>query len=399
LTDKLRDDPFPFWPAFTEEMVEAAAAVLRSGKVNYWTGNEGKQFEREFAQWVGVRHAVAMANGTVALEAALYAIGINPGDEVVVTPRTFVASASAIVRMGAIPVFADVERDSGNISAATVEPVLTDRTRAVIAVHLGGWPVEMGPLMELAERHDLVVIEDAAQAHGAMLDGKMAGSLGHLAAFSFCQDKIMTTAGEGGMVTCNDDELFKRLWSFKDHGKGYDTVFHKEHPPGFRWLHEDFGTNFRMTEVQSVVGRKALQQVGSWLQTRRRHGERLTDHLAKFEVVRMPAVREGIVHSYYRFYCYLRPERLQSGWNRERIISEISSLGVPAFSGSCSEIYKEKAFDRHNLAPPAPLPVAHELGDTSLMFLSHCMLTDVEIDDTCAAISRVLSAASAGAAA
>lgn len=283
-------------------MVDAAAQVLRSGRVNYWTGDEGKQFEAEFARWVGARHGVAMANGTLALEAALATIGIGPGDEVVVTPRTFIASASAVVRMGATPVFADVERDSGNISAATVEAVLSPRTRAVIAVHLAGWPVEMAPLMDLAQRHDLMVIEDAAQAHGAMLDGAMVGSLGHLAAFSFCQDKIITTAGEGGMVCCNDEQLFKRLWALKDHGKGYDTVFHTEHPPGFRWLHDDFGSNFRMTEVQSAVGRSALGEIDSWLATRRRHAARLAAHLGSFDLVRMPLPRQGIEHAYYRFY-------------------------------------------------------------------------------------------------
>ena len=397
--EKVRNTPFPSWPSFSDEMVRAGAQVLASGKVNYWTGNEGKQFEQEFARWVGAKHAVAMANGTVALEAALYAIGIESGDEVVVTPRTFVASASAIVRMGAVPVFADVERESGNISAATVAPVLTERTRAIIAVHLAGWPVEMGPLMELAEQRGIVVIEDAAQAHGATLDGVMVGALGHLAAFYFCQDKIITTAGEGGMVTCNDEELFKRLWSFKDHGKGYDTVHHTQHPPGFRWLHEDFGTNFRMTEVQAVVGREALKVVDSWLTRRRHNARRLAEHLRDFELVRMPEPRAGVVHANYRFYCYLRPDRLAPGWSRARITEEISSLGVPAFSGSCSEIYREKAFAKHGLAPVRPLPVAAELGETSLMFHVHCMLTDAEIDDTCEAISRVFEAASRGEAA
>lgn len=397
MIEKLRDTPFPSWPAFTDEMVEAASRVLRSGRVNYWTGTEGREFEREFADWVGSRHGVVMANGTVAIEAALYAMGIGPGDEVVVTPRTFVASASAIVRMGARPVFADVERESGNISAATVAPVLTDRTRAIIAVHLAGWPVEMGPLMALAEDRNLVVIEDAAQAHGAMLDGRMVGSLGHMSAFSFCQDKIMTTAGEGGMVTCDDERLFKRLWSFKDHGKGYDTVHHKEHSPGFRWQHEDFGTNFRMTEVQSVVGREALKVVGSWLEIRRSHGARIASHLGQFDLVRVPMPRAGIVHSYYRFYCYLKPKRLKPGWDRARIIQEITALGVPCFSGSCSEIYREKAFEVHDLRPPRPLPVAHELGETSVVFQVHNMLTDAELDDTCEAITRVFNQARAGA--
>ena len=391
---KLRETPFPSWPAFSPEAVEAAARVLKSGKVNYWTGEEGKLFENEFAEWVGARYALTMANGTVAIEAALFAIELQPGDEVVVTPRTFVASASAIVRMGGIPVFADVDRDSGNITAETIAPVITSKTRAVIIVHLAGWPVDVAPIMELAERHDFTVIEDAAQAHGASVDGVNVGVLGHLCAFSFCQDKIMTTAGEGGMITCDDEAIFKRAWAYRDHGKNYDTV-HRQHPPGFRWLHEDFGTNLRMTEVQSAVGRQALREVESWLSIRRRHGERLTSHLEGFDIVRMPRPRGGIVHSFYRFYCYLRPECLAEGWDRSRIIAAINDLGVPCMSGSCSEIYLEKAFEKHDLVPGEQLPVAQELGETAVMFLVHSQLTDREIDDTCSAISQVFTQASA----
>jgi len=394
LSLKVRETPFPKWPAFSEESVDAVTRVLRSGKVNYWTGEEGKLFEKEFAAWVGTKYAVAMANGTVAIEAALYAIGLKAGDEVVVTPRTFVASASAIVRMGGIPIFADVDRDSGNITAETVAPVITAKTKAVVVVHLAGWPVDVAPLMALAEKYDFKVIEDAAQAHGASVDGVNVGAMGHLCAFSFCQDKIITTAGEGGMVTCDDEMMFKRLWSFKDHGKSYDTVFHTEHPPGFRWLHEDFGTNLRMTEVQSAVGRHALREVGTWLRTRRRHGARLTAHIQTIDAIRMPTPRHGAVHSYYRFYCYLRPEQLKQGWDRSRIIAAINELGVPCFSGSCSEIYREMAFEKHKLVPAVPMAVAAELGDTCIMFHVHSQLTDVEIDDTCLAISRVFATAS-----
>ncbi len=393
MTDKLSEPLFPSWPVFTDEMVEAAAAVLRSGRVNYWTGSEGKNFEKEFANWVGARYGVALANGTVAIEAALHAIDIQPGDEVVVTPRTFVASASAIFRMGGVPVFADVDRDSGNLTAATVEAVLSKRTRAVVAVHLAGWPVEMGPLMDLAAEHKLFVIEDAAQAHGAMLDGKMAGSLGHLCAFSFCQDKIITTAGEGGMVTCDDEDFFKRVWAFKDHGKDYDRVFHEEHPPGFRWLVEDFGTNLRMTEVQAAVGRLALSEIASWLASRRRQAGLLIAHLEDCEAVRVPIPRAGIVHSYYRFYCYLRPERLAPGWDRDRVVVALNELGIPVQQGGCSEIYRERAFERHGLVPAAPLPVARELGECSMVIPVHQALSDEDTRRECAALTEVLSAA------
>lgn len=392
---KLRETPFPSWPTFSEEAIAAGTRVLQSGKVNYWTGVEGKAFEKEFADWVGVPYAVAMANGTVALEAALFAIKLQPGDEVIVTPRTFVASASAIVRMGGVPVFADVEADSGNISAETIKAAITDRTAAVIVVHLAGWPVDVAPMLDLAEEHGFYIIEDAAQAHGASVDGVLAGALGHLCAFSFCQDKIMTTAGEGGMVTCKDEDLWARLWTYKDHGKNYDTVFNKKHPPGFRWLHEDFGTNLRMTEVQSAVGRQALREIGGWLETRRHHGERLMSHLEQFDLIRVPRPRAGVVHSFYRFYCYIRPEKLAEGWSRDRIIEEIVALGIPAFQGSCSEIYLEKAFSKHGLQPSVPMATSREIGRNCLQFLCHSELTDREINETCAAITQVIPRATA----
>ena len=198
---------FPSWPCFTHDEAKAVADVLLSNRVNYWTGNEGREFEREFAEAVGCTHAVAVANGTVALELALKVLGVGNGDEVIVTPRTFMASASAIVNAGAKPVFADVDRESQNITADSIRPVLTERTRAIICVHLAGWPCDMDPIMDLAAERGLWVIEDCAQAHGARYKGRSVGSLGHVAAWSFCQDKIMTTGGEGGMLTTNDPEI------------------------------------------------------------------------------------------------------------------------------------------------------------------------------------------------
>ena len=198
---------FSPWPSFTVEEADAARAVLLSNKVNYWTGTECRNFETEFAAWCGTAHAVALANGTLALDVALKALGIGPGDEVVVTPRTFMASISCVVTAGATPVFADVDPDSGNLTAATIAAVLTPRTRAVIVVHLAGWPCDMDPIMALADQHGLKVIEDCAQAHGARYKGRSVGCMGHVGAWSFCQDKIMTTGGEGGMVTTNDAEI------------------------------------------------------------------------------------------------------------------------------------------------------------------------------------------------
>jgi dTDP-4-amino-4,6-dideoxygalactose transaminase len=388
----VRSAPFAPWPVFEEDEVHAASQVLRSGRVNYWTGEEGRAFEREFAAYTGTRHAVALANGTNALEAALHGIGLRSGDEVIVTPRTFLASASAIVMMGGRPVFADVDPDSQNITAATIARVLTPRTRAIIAVHLAGWPCDMAPIMALAEEHGVHVIEDCAQAHGATVAGRPVGGLGHVAAFSFCQDKIMTTGGEGGMVTTSDESIWQRVWSIKDHGKSYDAVYDRAHAPGFRWLHESFGTNWRLTEMQSAIGRLQLRKLPRWHARRAANAAALHDALAGRPELRMPLPPPEVTHAWYKFYAFLRPERLVPGWDRDRIMAAIAAEGVPCFSGSCSEIYLERAFDGSGFAPPERLPVARELGDTAVMFLVHPTLDGSDMQDTAAAVHRVLDA-------
>jgi len=249
---------FSPWPDFSSEEADAVHRVLLSNKVNYWTGVETRQFEKEFAAFCNNRFAVALANGTLALDIALRALNIGPGDEVVVTPRTFIASISCVVNAGAVPVFADVEADSGNLSAKTIARVLTPKTKAVICVHLAGWPCDMDSIMSMAKARGIKVIEDCAQAHGAKYKGHSVGSIGSIGAWSFCQDKIMSTGGEGGMVTTNDEALWRAMWAFKDHGKSYEAVYERQHAPGFRWLHERFGTNWRMLELQAVIGRIQL---------------------------------------------------------------------------------------------------------------------------------------------
>jgi len=369
--------PFAPWPYFEPDEIEAATAVLRSGKVNYWTGEQGRMFETEFARSVGAQYAICVANGTVALELALQAVGIGRGDEVITTSRTFIASASCIVMRGARPVCADVDPESQNITAETIRRAITPRTKAIIAVHLAGWPCDMDEIMQLAAEHDLRVIEDCAQAQGAMYKGRPIGSLGHVAAFSFCQDKIMTTGGEGGMLTTNDREIWERAWSFKDHGKSYDAVYNRQHGDGFRWLHESFGTNWRMTEMQSALGRVALTKVLRWIETRRRHANTLTKSLSRFPGLRIPVVPDSVHHAYYKYYAFLRPEMLEDGWSRDTIVQAIKAEGVPCFVGSCSEIYLEKAFVARRRHPI--LPVARMLGETSLMFLVHPTLSDDHI--------------------
>jgi dTDP-4-amino-4,6-dideoxygalactose transaminase len=380
------------WPYFAEEEIEAAARVLRSGKVNYWTGDEGRQFESEFAKFAGCKYAIALANGSVALECALKALGVGPGDEVITTSRTFIASASCAVMLGARPVIADVDRDSQNITAESILRALTSRTKAIVAVHLAGWPCEMDEILTLARKRGIKVVEDCAQAHGATYKGQPVGSLGDVAAFSFCQDKIMTTAGEGGMVTTNSDELWNTMWSLKDHGKSYDAVYHREHAPGFRWLHESFGTNWRLSEVQSAVGRIQLKKLPQWLSVRRKYAQILTDEFAAMPGLRVTVPPKHIEHAYYKYYAFVRPEALRPGWTRDRIIEGIKAEDIQCFSGSCSEIYLEKAFPPE-WRPQERLAAARELGETSLMFLVHPTLTEEHIRATCAAVEKVMSIA------
>lgn len=360
----------PKWPFFEEDEIDAVSAVLRSGCVNAWTGPDVKEFEREYSAYTGAQHAIAMANGTVTLDAALLALNIRPGDEVIVTPRSFIASASSILLAGGKPVFADVDRDSQNITAETIAPVLTDRTVGIIAVHLAGWPSDMAGLMDLARSRDLWVIEDCAQAHGAMIGDQHVGTFGTCGSYSFCQDKIITTGGEGGMLITNDDELWSKVWSYKDHGKSYEHVFNKSHPPGFRWLHSGQpGTNLRMTGLSAAIGRIQLGKLDGWRAHRTRNAEILAEALSGCAAFRVPVPPAGLTHAYYRFYAFIRPENLASGWSRDRIIADISAAGFPVFSGSCSEIYREEMFARLGVGPVDPLPVAKELGETSLAFL------------------------------
>lgn len=355
--------PFSPWPSYEAGEIEAVSKVLLSNKVNYWTGNECRTFEREFAAWVGSEFAIALANGTVALELALKALNVGAGDEVIVTPRTFLASASSIVAVGAEPVFVDVDRDSQNITAKTIAPAITEKTKAIICVHLAGWPCEMDSIMALARTNGLYVIEDCAQAHGAKYKGRPVGSIGHVGAWSFCQDKIITTGGEGGMVTTNDRALWSTMWSFKDHGKSWSAVYEREHPPGFRWLHESFGTNWRMTEMQAAIGRIQLRRMTDMHRARAANADAILaaceHHPLLFRVPRPPA---HIEHAWYKCYVFVRPGGFAYGWSRDRMIEEINARGVPCYSGTCSEVYLEKAFEGSTCRPGERLPAARELG-------------------------------------
>lgn len=385
----VRTTPFPLWPYYAPDEIEAVDRVLRSGRTNYWTGEEGRRFEREYAAAIGVQHAVALMNGTVALEAALYALGIGQGDEVVVPCRTFIASASCVVQRGAVPVVADVDLVSQNITVDTIRAVLTPRTKAVITVHLAGWPCDMDPILDLARQHRLKVIEDCAQAHGATYKGHFVGTFGHIAAFSFCQDKIISTGGEGGMLVTNDQELWNKVWSYKDHGKNYGTAVSSVPDPKFNWVHDSFGTNLRMTEIQAAIGRLQLGKLREWLYIRRQHAALLNECFKSIPGLRTSVPDTGIGHAYYKYYVFVKPDMLRNGWTRDRILQAIIAEGVPCFTGSCPEIYLEKAFVEH-MKPKGRFRIAQELGETSLMFPVHPTLREEHTRDVCRVLKKVM---------
>jgi dTDP-4-amino-4,6-dideoxygalactose transaminase len=287
---------------------------------------------------------------------------------------------------------ADVDRDSGDVTAETIARVLTPRTKAIIVVHLAGWPCEMDPILELARRRGIAVVEDCAQAHGALYDGRPVGSFGDVAAFSFCQDKIMTTGGEGGMLLTNDRKIWDLGWSFKDHGKSYEAVYERDHPTGYRFLHESFGTNWRLTEVQSAIGRVLLRKLPAMVEQRRKNAAFLTEQFDRIPALRVVRPADNVRHSYYKYDVFIRAERLREGWNRNRIQEAISAEGIPCLAGSCSEIYLEKAFPE-SMRPSSRHPIARELGETSLMFKVHPTLSEKDLVDTCAAVSKVMQLA------
>jgi len=380
------------WPKFAADEIAAVVETLRSGKVNQWTGHNVSLFERTFGELHGMPFALAVANGSLALEAILRAYGIGPGDEVIVTPRSFIASASCVNLVGAKPVFADIDLDTEAITPATVDPLITRRTKAIIVVHLNGRPADLPGFMELARRRNILVFEDCAQAHGAQINGKLVGSFGHASAFSFCQDKIITTAGEGGMVLFSDRSNWQRAWSYRDNGKNYDLAFNPSPSPGYRWLYTGFGSNWRLTKVQAAVGLRQLTKLSAWLAARTANARKLIQQLRVYPSVYIPALPPGHNHAYYRLSFRVNPGRLMDGWTRDRVMRALIAEGIPCLSGTCPEIYREGAY-RESMAEYQRLPNAAHLSTVSLALLVHPTLDDTFLADCRAALAKVFDAA------
>jgi dTDP-4-amino-4,6-dideoxygalactose transaminase len=391
----VRSTPMPAWPSPSRAQIEAVTAVLRAGTLNYWTGTEGRSLEREYAEKLGRAHAVAVANGTLALELALRGFGIGPGDEVVVPARSFIATASCVVAVGATPVFADIDPETSDLTAETLETALTERTAAVIVVHVAGWPAEMDPIIDLARSRGVLVIEDCAQAHGATYRGRPVGSFGDAACFSFCQDKIIA-AGEGGLIALDDDTAFALVWEYKDHGKSLAKFSDPEfmgRPASFRWIHDSFGSNYRLPELEAAMVRAGERELPAAHARRTELATRLARGVAGVRGIRVPLPASHCEHAFYRLYAHVEPAELAEGWDRDKVLFAIAAEGVPVQYGSCAELYREEAFVRAGLGPAARLPGAARAHETSLAFFVHPTLSDGDMDDDVAAVRKVMGVA------
>lgn len=400
---------FASWPHFEEDEIQSVVNVLRSGKINQWTGNEVTSFETEFAQYIGSRYAIALANGSLALDLALMALDIGKGDEVIVTSRSFVASVSCVVLRGAVPVFVDVNLESQNITFESISKAFGPKTKAVIVVHLAGWPCEIDKIRLFCKQKEIALIEDCAQAHGAKYKNERVGGFGDCSIFSFCQDKIITTGGEGGMLLTNREDIWEKVWSYKDHGKKYREVFSQKHELGFRWVVESFGTNCRMTEIQAAIGRIMLKKLDKWVEKRRFFADLLNSRLNSVKGLRVTTPPPDVYHSYYKYYIFLKSDDLKEGWSRRAIIETLNKQNIPCDTGICPEIYLEKAFesclfridrddgnfhsDIKNEKEVHRLPNAKKLGETSMAFLVHPTLDSQTIQYVIDKLQRVMEKA------
>jgi len=383
--DMLTPDRDEHWPFYAEDEINAATGVLRSGRVNQWTGEDVRAFERACTERFGGGHGIALANGSLALELPLRAFGIGAGDEVIVTPRTFVASASCVRLVGATPVFADIDPGTGNITPESIAAVASERTKAVIPVHLAGWPCDMPAIMAQAAERGWKVIEDCAQAHGAEIDGVTVGSFGDAAAFSFCQDKIISTGGEGGFTSFKNEAAWRWAWSFKDHGKNWDKVSNPPAEPGFRWLHDQVGTNWRLTGMQAAIGMKQLAKLDDWREARARNAAIWARALEPIPGVRVPRPGNRFRHAWYKAYFHL--DVPDAAIKRDAILARAAEAGLRLFSGSCSEVYREGAFAD---LPVPDLPVARAMQGNSLMVEVHPTLKPDRVEARGSALAAII---------
>ena len=332
------------WPIYDEQMLVGINKIIKKGQVNYLFGKWGKEFENLFSKYHKVSYSIAVSNGTVGLELALAALELNNNDEVLVTPRSYYSSASCIIRNNLKPVFVDIDLNTQNILVDDIKKKITKKTKCIICVHLGGLPCEMNEIMKIAKHNKIKVIEDCSQAHGAMLDGKLAGSFGDIAVWSFCNDKIISTLGEGGMISTSNKNLYNKLWSLKDIGKNIKKYYENNKKKiGFQWLHDSIGTNARLTEIQSYAGYYQLKKLSYVVKKRNENATFLKTELSKLNIFSFLNYSPNYYNAYYRFNFLFNPKYQTNKLSRNILLKELGPR-IDIREGSCPEIYNEKYF-------------------------------------------------------
>jgi len=391
------------YPQFDRYSLEKVKKVLESGRVNYWTGDECKDFEKEFSNYHKVKYSLSVSNGSVALEMALKALNLKKKDSVIVTPRSFVISASCVINLGLKPIFADVD-DNGNLSIEGIKKAYKKNVKAIIVVHLNGLSCDLDPIIKFVKKNKIFLIEDCSQAHGATYKGKKVGSFGNISTWSFCQDKIISTGGEGGMISTNNRKLWLKLWSLKDHGKNFKSVFYKKHKTGFRWLHDHFGSNYRMTEMQAAIGRQQLKSLDEQIKKRNLIADLylkgLKDYYLKYDILKKPHLKiqnhslkqdkryyRQHIHAFYRLNLFINKNKIK----QNKLIQQLQKNKIDCGVGSCPEIYREKIFRKLKLYPKKRLLNAKLLGETSIMFPINPYKALTKIKSEINSIKKILS--------
>ena len=356
------------WPIVSSKEIKIVNKVLKSNKLNYWTGTNCTNFEKEFSNKFKIKYSISLANGSVGLDIAIKSLKLKKNSEIIVTPRSYISSVTSVINQGLKPIFADIDLNSQNIEAKNIEKKITKNTKAVVVVHLGGMPSNMIKIKELAKKYNLKIIEDCSQAHGAKINNKYVGTFGDVSVWSFCNDKILNTLGEGGIVATKNRNNFKNLWSLKDCGKNYSKLRKKKRQFKFRWVHDFEGTNLRMTEVQAAVGRYQLKQLDKWIKKRNINSIKINKVCEKFRSIKTQKTPKNFTNAYYRCYVFLRPNFIKKGWTREKILKYLNKIGLYCDVGSCPEIYKEKFLITNKLVSSKELENASLVGKTSIAF-------------------------------
>jgi dTDP-4-amino-4,6-dideoxygalactose transaminase len=388
---------------YNNKQIKLVSNILKKNKTNYWTGKECKNFEKKFSNYHDIKYSIAVSNGSVALEIALKALNLRKTDLVLVTPRSFIISASCVINLGLKPIFADID-SNGNLSIEEIKKVFNKNIKAIIVVHLNGLACDMDPILKFVKKKKLFLIEDCSQAHGAIYKNKKVGSFGDISTWSFCQDKIISTGGEGGMISTNNKKLWLKMWSLKDHGKNYISVFHKKYKTGFKWLHDNLGSNYRMTEMQAVIGSEQLKTINNKIKKRnliaKLYLNELKNYYQKFNILKKPDFKcltcpfkynfkkcNKCIHAFYRLNLFVNKNKI----DRNELLRQINKKKINCSVGSCPEIYREKIFKKLKFFPKIRLSNAKLLGETSIMFPINPERSIIKVKTEINSIKKILN--------